>query len=146
DVDQLPVRARPFQDGPPGAIDARPVLLLRQPTAADPTLHGAADHAGAGEFVVALGMVDHLVPAPGPGVLVRPERGHALPELAEDAVPRGVIFGPVAQGRRQAERREAVAAAPGGLAERRVAVEVVGAEAELAHRGEMPAGGVEVLP
>ena len=59
---------------------------------------------------------------------------------------RGMVVGPVAQGQRQAERREAVAAAPGGLAQRRMPIEAVAPQAELAHRGEVRGGGVEVLP
>src|SRR5262245_5637995 len=108
DVDEPAVGASPFLDRPPGPFNARLVIVLGQPAAADTALHGQADHAGARVFVVALRMVDALL--------------------------RRVIVGPVTQSEREAERGETIATPPRGLAQGRMPRVAVAPQAQLPHR------------
>src|SRR6185437_6465934 len=63
DIDQLAIGAGSLLDGSPGPIDAGAVIVLGQPAAADAALHCQANHTGARIFIVAIRMVDDLMPA-----------------------------------------------------------------------------------
>src|SRR5262249_25526169 len=86
-IDQLHVGPGPLLVGSPGLLDARLVIVL-QPAAADAALQGKADHAGARIFVVALRMVDDLMPAAGLAVLMRHQGRHVLLEFGDQVLLR----------------------------------------------------------
>src|ERR1043165_2657007 len=125
DVDQFAVGTGSFLDGSPGPINTRLIIVLRQPAAANTALHGEANHAGTGVFVVALRMVDHLVPAARFEILVRFESRHVLLKFSDQLLASRVIVRPVAQGQRDAESGEAVASAPRGFAQGRVPMDAI---------------------
>src|SRR5688572_24046082 len=90
-------------------------------------------------------MVDHLMPAAGLGVLMWFQGRHVLLEFADQVFLGGMIVRPVAQGPGEAERWKAVASPPRGFAQRRMPVDAVTPQAQLAHRSEVCGRSVEIF-
>ena len=118
DVDQPAVFDDVRRERAPGARDDGRVRAL-EPSEAYATSHRRQDHRRRGLLPIGPGPIDDFSPH-AVGRLVFAHGLHLAPEDLEDARPGGVRLGHGGQRFHQAERREAVAAAPRGGAVGRV--------------------------